>query len=527
MKKLEKKLKKIIIFSKCFFILAAILSTLTVSLTLIIFLVCFNIYQVGKAGKTLATSVLENNTPDFDKSFLVFQKQIKNLKKKVNLLKPAVKILPLKYQDLYSQAKEALNLAVELNKFLPEFLGKDREKTYFTLLQNHFELRPTGGFMGSYAKLKFAQGGLNSFTVHDIYVPDGQLEGHVDPPWPIQEAFKHGFWKLRDSNWDPDFPTAIKQISWFFDKGNEEQADGFIAINFLLIKDLLDITGPIKTTNYDYLVNKDNFYQIAQNEAETDFFPGSTQKKDFLSSLSKELFFKLQNLDNQQYLQLIRTVFKNLNEKQILLNFKDNNTANFINKYGWGGLVKRKFPDSNETINDYVYIVDTNLGANKANCCIERKVKQNISLESNSLSKENLTIIYKNSSITTGQRPPLFWGGIYKNFLRVILPIEAENITIKVDAKQYQEKVEILKDEDKKLKTVGFFIIVNPLSEVIVEIEYSKPITNINANTYQLEIQKEPGIKSYQHTINFKSALKNYTDNLEISTDKIIKFDIK
>ncbi len=85
--------------------------------------------------------------------------------------------------------------------------------------------------MGSYAKLIFLNGGLKDFIVQDIYVPDGQILGHVDPSWPIQTAFKHGFWKLRDSNWDPDFPTASKQIQWFFEKGGEKPVDGLIAIN--------------------------------------------------------------------------------------------------------------------------------------------------------------------------------------------------------------------------------------------------------------------------------------------------------
>lgn len=61
--------------------------------------------------------------------------------------------------------------------------------------------------MGSYARL------LPQLQILDIYTPDGQLAGHVEPPAPIQKAFQNGEWRLRDSNWDPDFTVAAPQDS--------------------------------------------------------------------------------------------------------------------------------------------------------------------------------------------------------------------------------------------------------------------------------------------------------------------------
>src|SRR3989344_469487 len=75
-------------------------------------------------------------------------------------------------------------------------------KTYIVLLQNNTELRATGGFMGSYARIETDKAGIKKIEVQDIYQPDGQIAGHVEPPYPVQEAFRQGWWKLRDSNWD-------------------------------------------------------------------------------------------------------------------------------------------------------------------------------------------------------------------------------------------------------------------------------------------------------------------------------------
>jgi hypothetical protein len=50
---------------------------------------------------------------------------------------------------------------------------------------------------------------------HDIYTPTGQIQGHVEPPKPIQEAFQQGEWLLPNFDFSPDFPTSAKSFRWF------------------------------------------------------------------------------------------------------------------------------------------------------------------------------------------------------------------------------------------------------------------------------------------------------------------------
>ena len=96
-------------------------------------------------------------------------------------------------------------------------------------------LRATGGFPGSYARVTFENGALKSMSVEDLYQPDGQLLGHVEPPYPIQEAFLQGWFKLRDANWDPDYASAAATMDWFFEKGGETKVDGIVAVNLGLL----------------------------------------------------------------------------------------------------------------------------------------------------------------------------------------------------------------------------------------------------------------------------------------------------
>ena len=359
-----------------FLILVFILAIEIISLIL-------NIKQIKTFAKKLAIDIVKNQPQNFDNNFSDWQKQTMKLTNKINKFAFIKKILPKKYYKQINQAKCLLDTIAELNNYLPKILGKDKLKTYFILLQNNLELRPSGGFMGSYAKIKFKNGAMEKLTINDIYVPDGQLIGHVDPPWPIQTAFKQGWWKLRDSNWKPDFPESAKQIQWFFSKGNEEQSDGIIAINFLVVKDLLKIIGPLKILDYNYNINADNFYQITQNEVENNFFPGSTQKKDFLGAITKYLILKLEKTKENQLIQLIKVLKDNLNEKQILIAFNDFQLNQFFSQLNWNGEIKRKYKDSKDIFADYIYLVDTNLGANKANCCVQRQVVQEINFNKN------------------------------------------------------------------------------------------------------------------------------------------------
>ena len=310
--------------------------------------------------------------------------------------------------------------------------------------------------------------------MQDIYVPDGQLKGHIDPPWPIQTAFQQGWWKLRDSNWEPDFPLSSEQISWFFEKGGEEKNNGLIAINLLFIKDLLEIIGPVNLSDYDQQITNDNFILITQKQVEKDFFPGSTQKKDFLSALAHQLILKLKNLNPRQSLQLIKVMKKNLDEKQILLSFNNPALQEYPPLEDWTGALKRKHQDTKKQITDYIYIVDTNLGSNKANGYVERKVEQEIYFDEAGLLKEKLKISYVNDSPEERPNYKDFWGGLYENFLRVLLPIEVENIVVKINGEVLQGRIDIKEYRDKNIKSVGFFIEVPPLSEVQVEIEYEK-----------------------------------------------------
>ena len=200
------------------------------------------------------------------------------LQSDVNELNDFIGILLKRYLD-----KSNIDIAKHKNKVyqvknfssrLSVLLGMDKPMKYLILFQNNMELRPTGGFIGSFSIISFDKGRMTEIVVNDVYSADGQLKGHVDPPEALRIHLGEGGWYLRDANWDPDFSISADKIEWFLDKEINTKVDGVIAIDLSFVQKLLKITGPINLVDFSKTITAENIYINTQNEVESDFFPG-------------------------------------------------------------------------------------------------------------------------------------------------------------------------------------------------------------------------------------------------------------
>lgn len=400
------------------------------------------------------------------------------------------------YQWIYSMGGRWIPI---INR-LPEILDK---KTYIVLLQNNTELRSSGGFMGSYVRIKFDKGGMSEMTVKDIYDPDGQLTGHVEPPVPIQEAFGQGWWRLRDANWDPDFAKAAETVDWFFEQGNEKPIDGIVAVNLTTIKKWIGILGEIKPVTREETVNEDNFYAIAQSQAETEWYPGSAQKRDFLGAVGTALIEKSKSAGWLDQLKIAALIGKELKNKQIFAWVKELGFQKQLDYLRWSGRLEP--PKAGE---DFLYIVENNLGANKANCCIQRSAVENISDKSGliAINWENDNKVSIPDKINT-------WGGDYIDYVRVFLPAKnkiasvvvagnklTEEISQSSNSAQIKEKNLMVYrlEVNGDLQTVGFWAITKANEKTTATISFSQPDGNV-VNTWL--VKRQPGIESFPFTL--------------------------
>ncbi|MFZ2202685.1 MAG: DUF4012 domain-containing protein, partial [Microgenomates group bacterium] len=357
----------------------------------------------------------------------------------------------------------------------------------------------------------------------DIYVPDGALVGHVDPPAPIQTAFKQGWFRLRDSDWEPDFPEAAKTVRWFLTKGSEINPDILVTLNLATIEKVAAVVGEIDIPEYGLKLTADNLYSLLQNEAEIDFFPGSTQKRDVLTAVGTALTKKLVILSPNQYLQIAKILVETANRQNLLLNSTNPALQTTLETKNWAGKLTIPSCQKENCANDTVLLVETNLGANKANCCVERKSAHTITKTDTDIS-HLIYLTFVNSSPLENPLPPRFFGGNYISYLRYYLPENAKNIrltaqpTLPRTLTQYPIPFDGINQKSFDLKfnyglrEVGFFHLTAAGTTSAVQLSYDLPLDG-NPVNYQLNLLKQNGLSFSPQEINLFG--KSHSTNLE------------
>lgn len=308
-----------------------------------------------------------------------------------------------------------------ITSILPEVVAMEGTKSYLILLQNNMELRPTGGFIGSFARISFAGGKLKKLEVNDIYAIDGQLKTHVEPPPEIKADLGQNDWYLRDANWEPDFPTSARQVEWFYNKEVEERVDGTFALDISAMEDLLTVLGPLNLSDYNEKITSDNLFEKAVSHAEVSFFPGSQAKKSFLTSLSNEVFNKLFFVPHQNWPGIVSSLGKSLEQKHMSMYLDDPKLFSYVVSQNWAGEMPRQPAPTPGILQDFLATVEANLGANKANFYLDRKYNLESVIGKEGEVNHRLRIAYTNRSPSE-----TFPAGKYKDRFRIYLPFGAK-----------------------------------------------------------------------------------------------------
>lgn len=406
-------------------------------------------------------------------------------------------IIPAGYRESYldlklklAEARRAALTAKSLLAVAPDLLGVGTRRKYVVLFQNNMELRPTGGFIGSFAELSLENGKLFDVQVQDVYSADGQLKGHVEPPEEIKRYLGEANWYLRDSNWDPDFPTTARRVEWFLDKTIGLETNGTFAINVNTLQDVLRAHGPLQLLDYDEEVTADNIFERAEYHSEVSFFPGSTQKKEFLSSVADALLTELSNLEPDKILAYTHALTKSIDEKHTLFSVQNSATARTLSTLGWTGEIRESpCPDfGGNCTSDFAMLVDSNFGVNKANYFLKRSLDLDVEIDKNLAVSHSLTATYTNTS-TSGSWP----AGPYKNYSRLYLPEDSILESISVGDRQL-DPADIKLSTDHGRLVIGFLVEVPLDTTLAVTSKYSlvTPLAS-TAPTYSLYWQKQSG----------------------------------
>lgn len=398
------------------------------------------------------------------------------------------------YKTVLDSASSQMNLVSSAFSGLSDLIGVESSRRYLILFQNSNEIRPTGGFIGSYAILELNSGKITDLTIDDIYNPDGQIDLRnikVPSPAPIALYLNEPDLHLRNANWNPDFTQSSLDILDLYFKVTGEEVDGVIAVDLVFAQKLLEVTGPIFLTAYNEEISAQNLAERAQYHSEFTYTNGSDQKRSFLTVLGSKLLEKIFAVPQENMPSFWTAVNSSLEGRHLMIYLNDNPFAAYLEKEGWDGkLVK--------TDGDYLAVINANLGGTKANYFVKNEMKYEVfSATRDGLLRGAVTLKYTH----TGESDS--WpGGPYKDYVRVLTQTGSKITGAKI---KYLNKEEQDIFKDIIISKVGGYnsfeygFTLNPKESVDLYISYDLPATLTLSKDklgYELYWQKQPGTEN-------------------------------
>lgn len=421
---------------------------------------------------------------------------------------------------------ELLSSLTHLSVIAPSLLGYPEEVTYLVLFQNNNELRPTGGFIGSYGILKVKSGEITKMESNDIYHLDmpASLDEtfQAEPPKQLKEYLGVDRWFMRDANWYPDFPDSARNIKWFYERemlaagrSNEtEDLLGVIAITPRMVTDLLYLTGPVQVDGKFY--DKDNFVDVLQYEVEMSFREeeiSEWDRKNIIGDIIEEMKEKIFSMSSDRWSELLNTFNENIERKNLMVHIFDDYKRNIASDFNWGGELKKA--DS-----DYLMVVDANLAAFKTDRVMDKKVRYILEEGSNSL-KSKVDIFYKNNGWFDWQTTR------YRTYTRVYVPSSSKIISSSHAAEDFSYNT-----IDNPKNGFGSFISIEPGDTGVLSFEYNLSNSVLEKieddNYYSLLVQRQPGndISNFEAHLKFKKNVEEVKGEgaFEIINNKEVKW---
>ncbi len=405
-------------------------------------------------------------------------------------------------QEQLPAIQKVMDSAVPFAEVIPQILGYPQEKNYLFMLQNNSELRPTGGFIGTYGELIVRDGDIASFITDNIYNLDnpGRLLFHEDPPWQFTKYLGSKDWLARDSNWSPDFPESAQQFEKFYklEGGDLQNIDGVIAVTPTFIASLLDVTGPIKAQGIEF--TKENLVDTLQYQVELGFLrQGITDadRKEVIGVLASNLMHELENLPKEQWFDLWDVYQQNVSEKQIFIYLHDAELETLVKEQGWGGHVR-------ETENDYLFVVDANLASLKSDPAVLRTIDYHIRNDKEKGLVARLSYTFDN----TGKLD--FFRTRYHDYMRALVPEGSTLLSVAGN----DESVDTTQSLGKTI--FGTYKTTEVQDTQTVVLEYQLPeriLDDAQDSGYNLLVQKQGGTAAHtlRVTVDLGRPVANYS----------------
>lgn len=477
-------------------------------------------------------------------------------------------VVPVQYTEkIVKLQSETPAIAASMQEFLKFvhtltfLLGGESKMRYLTLFQNNTELRPTGGFVGSFAEIDMDNGAIANMRLPGggTYDVQGQLDTFVEAPQPL--SLINPRWEFQDGNWFPDFPTSAKKMQWFYEHAGGPTTDGVVAVNATFIEKLIGVVGAIEMPEYGLTIDAENFLFATEKAVEIDADKTKNTPKAILGDMAPKLIEKIKAADAKTLIKIVMLIEQGLAERDIQVYFRDNDAQKVMQDLGFSGTVE-------QTDGDYLMVVNTNIGGGKTDAVIDQAIDLDVNISESGTIVDDLTY----TKTHHGMANALFSGRNNVDYVRFYVPegsvllsadgfeppaqglFEPSDIPLAVD----DDLSIVMSDETRDAlsgmdiwnefgKTVfGGWVQTAPGETQVIRLSYRIPqvLFSTDSDTsflararrqlgfdnhdgYSLLAQKQPGVVSRTTTVrlNYPSAFKTHWTNVVADDTDVSAFD--
>lgn len=394
-----------------------------------------------------------------------------------------------------------LEVASVFANLMPELSGIDGDRTHLLLFLNNDELRPGGGFIGTYGLLHVKEGETVSLATKDVYALDSAVAPKVTvkPPEPLSKYNATSVWFFRDANWSPDFEQSAKQAATLFelesaflkdrlDIPSLAKIDGVIGFTPNVATALLEYLGPIQAGGQTF--TSKNVPELIEYQVEKGFQENGVpyhQRKEILAELVSHIQERLMSLSFSKWPDIFSILSKQIQAKQLAVYIKNEGVQQILTNTGWTGVIAPKTPDAQ-------LFVDANFASLKSDPVVKRSLRYDLFRNESGTWIGRTTVTYDHQGMFDWRTTR------YRTYARLYVPKGTTLI-----------RIQGLKDgpfveSDLGMDVFGGFVVIEPGEKHSIVFEYrvsDAVVESIKERSYNLTYFKQLGARDYALTLDF------------------------
>jgi hypothetical protein len=390
-----------------------------------------------------------------------------------------------------------LDSYVDASERMPAILGWDGPRRYLILTQDPAEIRPTGGFIGTYGIVTIDRGRIVERSFGGVEPLDYPWDyPRIEPPQALADYLlgPEQPWQFADANWSPDYPTSAGDaLRLYTNQTGDDRFDGVLAITTYTIDELLAITGPVTVPDYDVTIAPGETTIRILQQTRRASAPGQ-DRKAILPAFADTLLASLLALPPGAWPDLLGTVDTLRREHLLLAWFVDPADQDLAVRSGFDGAVR-------QDPGDYVYPVDYNMApATKLDYLATRSWDLGVQIDAVGNARNTLEVTWHNpvkEPEWEAYRAMVNIGGpILGMYFRLLVP-ERSRVEEVTGGGLAPVTAPAAVESEAGRMVIGTYLKIPP-GDTSLRYAWTSPYAadvNETGGEYRLAIQKQPGMR--------------------------------